>query len=320
MLKQSWQIEEYSRIPLNPPFSKREEIWIEKRRISLWEYGLFIIGYQWKINKEILDTLKNLCKQKFCLFVQIETLDYDSNLKLPTVFDHPPQKESQNSLSLRGMSREWQGEFQNSYYKKFIPPYTTLIDLTKTEEEILSRMKPKWRYNIRLAEKKWVVVEQVDKHIGNIKKFFELMKETSERNNFSGNTLEYYKIFLKSIEESQLFFAYFEKKIIAAGIFVTSEDTMIYYYGTSSSEYRSIMAPYLLQWRVIEHAKKRKLKLYDFLWVAWPDEKNSSLAGVTDFKMKLSEDRRFVSESYIWVNKKWKYRIIKLLKKLKNSA
>jgi lipid II:glycine glycyltransferase (peptidoglycan interpeptide bridge formation enzyme) len=115
------------------------------------------------------------------------------------------------------------------------------------------------------------------------------MKETTGRNNFSGNTLEYYKTYLESIQESQLFFAYFEKKVIAAGIFITSEDTMIYYYGASGSEYRSLMAPYLLQWRVIEHAKKRKLKLYDFLGVAGPDETNSSLAGVTDFKMKLSE-------------------------------
>ena len=38
------------------------------------------------------------------------------------------------------------------------PPDTTLIDLTKSEDEILSAMRSKWRYNIRLAEKKGVVV------------------------------------------------------------------------------------------------------------------------------------------------------------------
>jgi lipid II:glycine glycyltransferase (peptidoglycan interpeptide bridge formation enzyme) len=40
------------------------------------------------------------------------------------------------------------------YYKKFITPYTALIDLEKTEEDILADMKPKGRYNIKLAKKK----------------------------------------------------------------------------------------------------------------------------------------------------------------------
>ena len=38
------------------------------------------------------------------------------------------------------------------------PPDTTLIDLTKSEDELLSAMRSKWRYNIRLAQKKGVVV------------------------------------------------------------------------------------------------------------------------------------------------------------------
>ncbi len=299
MLKKSWQIEEYFEIPLNSPSKKGEAIcFVEKRKVALGEYGLFIVG----ICRDTLQcvstkTIQNLCKKEKCLFVQIETLDYSIKTGLTT------------RPVLQG--------FKNSYYKKFIPPYTVLIDLEKSEEEILASMKPKGRYNIRLAEKKWVVVEQVDKHIGNIKKFFDLMQETTGRDNFSGNTLEYYKKFLETLENSQLFFAYFEKKVIAWGIFITSEDTMIYYYGASSSEYRNVMAPYLLQWKVIEHAKKRKLKLYDFLGVAGPDETNSSLAGVTDFKMKLSEDRRLVSESYLWVQKKWKYTLIQLLKNFK---
>jgi len=44
--------------------------------------------------------------------------------------------------------------FQFKHYKKFITPHTAVIDLEKSEEEILANMKPKGRYNIRLAEKK----------------------------------------------------------------------------------------------------------------------------------------------------------------------
>jgi len=47
------------------------------------------------------------------------------------------------------------------------------------------------------------------------------MQETTSRNNFAGNTLEYYKVFLESLDNSQMMFAYHEGEVIAAGIFVT---------------------------------------------------------------------------------------------------
>ena len=46
------------------------------------------------------------------------------------------------------------------------------------------------------------------------------MSETTVRDAFDGNTLEYYKIFLESLENAQMFFAYHDSEIIAAGIFV----------------------------------------------------------------------------------------------------
>jgi len=91
------------------------------------------------------------------------------------------------------------------------------------------------------------------------------MQETTKRDGFSGNTKDYYKTFLTSLENAELFFAYYEGKVIAAGIFVFHDDVAIYYYGASLHEYRKVMAPYLLQWKVIEHSKKRKKKIYDFL-------------------------------------------------------
>jgi len=109
------------------------------------------------------------------------------------------------------------------------------------------------------------VVEQVDKNPYNAKKFFELMQETTSRDNFAGNTLKYYENFLENIENSQLFFAYYEEKIIAAGIFVFDGETALYYYGASGNSHRNLMAPYLLQWTAICHAKKRGCKTYDFL-------------------------------------------------------
>lgn len=292
MLIASWQSEEYfviERDIKNIEGNNYGPIYVEKRAVSLWEYGLFVIGFEGKMDEDTMESLQELCAEEKCLFLQVETIDYSWELN----------------------------ENIGKYYKKFIPPYTALIDLTQSEDEILAAMKPKGRYNIKVARKKWVVVEQVDSHIGNITKFHKLMSETTARDRFAGNTLEYYKVFLESLENSQMFFAYHEQEIIAAWIFVVEWDVMTYYYGASSNHKRNLMAPYLLQWSAIEHAIKRGCKIYDFLGVAGDNEKNSSLAGVTDFKMKLSPNKTLVSGSRLFVHKKLKYILISLLRKLK---
>lgn len=285
MLQKSLQTETFFEI---------DGVFIEKRKVSLGEYWLFVIWLNKELTEKQIQLFQQLCKKEKCLFIQIESIQYTE----VSFF--------QNVLPFK----EW-------YYKKFIPPYTAVIDLTKNEEEILNHMKPKGRYNINLAGKKWVTVWKVEKIKENIEVYHSLMQETTSRDNFSGNTYWYYETFLTTLENSELFIAYFEWKAIAGWIFVFKWDTSYYYYGASSNEHRNLMAPYLLQWSAILEAKKRACKIYDFLWIATPWEENSSLAGVTDFKLKLSQDSRKVSESIIWIHKKWKYRLIQIARKLK---
>ena len=287
MLQKSWQVEKSIYL---------KNIFIEKRKVSLWEFWLFTLWVDYKdIPKDFLDEIKNLCKVENALFFQIETLDYK----------HFEEKDL-----------DW---FEKKYYKKFITPFTAIIDLEKSEDEILADMKQKWRYNIRLAEKKWVKIMEAEKTEKNIKIFYDLMMETTSRDNFFWNTFDYYKIFLDELPYSKLLFAYFEGKIISAWIFVFLENEAIYYYWASTSEkqYRNLMAPYLLQWKAIQIAKEKWIKIYDFLWTAWETEKNSPLAWVTDFKLKFTKQSQKVSESFLFINKKFKYKFIKFLKKLK---
>ena len=271
-------------------------IQVEKRKVSMWEYWLFVLWVEKNISEEKITKLINLTKKEKALFIQIETLNYTDNIKVLN--------------KLEG--------FLNWYYKKFITPYTAIIDLKKSEEQILSEMKPKWRYNIRLAEKKWVLVKQVEKNKQNIQKYYNIMLETTSRDNFSWNSLKYYETFLEKIENSQLLLAFKDDEVIAWWIFVFDEDVSIYYYwaSTSNKKYRNLMAPYLLQWEAIKIAKNINSKIYDFLWVASTWDKNSSLIWVTDFKSKFSSDFIEASKSFIFINKKFKYFIINILRKI----
>lgn len=270
-------------------------IFIEKRSIWLGKFWLFSLWIEenQKINEE---KIVELCRKENCLFVQIETFWVENNI----------------SLSLKN--------FQKWYYKKFITPHTALINLSQSEEEILANMKPKWRYNINLAKKKWVEVFNTEKTQENIKIFYDLMLETTSRDHFSGNTLEYYQNFLEKFTESELIFTKYDGKILSAWIFIFNSEISIYYYwaSTSDKQYRNLMAPYLMQWFAIGKAKEIWSKYYDFLWVASPWEKNSPLAWVTDFKLKFTPDVKNVSDSYIFVNKKISYFLFQILKKIKS--
>jgi len=277
-----------------------ENIQIEKRSIGINQYWFFILAWNLEniSKKETFEKIKELAEKENVLFVQIETLDY---------------LEEENIYKDLFKNNIW-------YYKKFITPFTAIIDLEKTEDEILALMKPKWRYNIKLATKKWVVVKSVEKTEENIKKYYNLMQQTTSRDKFSGNNLDYYIIFLNKLENSELLLAYKDDEVIAGWIFVFDKEVSIYYYwaSTSKKEYRNLMAPYLLQWEAIKIAKFRNSKIFDFLWVADPKSKNDPLSWVTNFKKKLTPDIRKVSESYIFINKKVKYSLFKILRKIKS--
>ena len=128
-------------------------------------------------------------------------------------------------------------------------------------------MKPKGRYNIKLAQKKGIVVKVLEKTDENIEKFYALMTQTTKRDGFSGNNLEYYQHFLQELEESELLGSFYGDVLIASGIFIFHEGVGIYYYGASSSDeaYRNMMAPYLLQWEAITLAIGKGCHIFDFL-------------------------------------------------------
>ena len=85
------------------------------------------------------------------------------------------------------------------------PPDSTLVDLTGTEEEILEKMHSKWRYNIRLSERKGVTIHR---YLGNdinlsekLDKFYELTKITNARDGNASHAKSYYLDLIKSSAE-----------------------------------------------------------------------------------------------------------------------
>ncbi len=157
------------------------------------------------------------------------------------------------------------------------PPDSTLVDLSGTEEEILEKMHSKWRYNIRLSERKGGVIHR---YLGNdinlsekLDKFYELTKITNARDGNASHAKSYYLDLIKSSAEEiskgrdvpviSLYIAEHEGEEIASIMTLFSHDEAIYLYGASSNNKRNLMPNHLLQWTAMKDAKAYGSKFYD---------------------------------------------------------
>lgn len=77
------------------------------------------------------------------------------------------------------------------------------------------------------------------------------------------------------------------------------------------------MASYLLQWKAMAIAKERGCQVFDLLGIADPDDNYSPLAGVTDFKLKLTGNTRVWPETQILVTRGFVYLLLMMRKKIK---
>jgi len=168
--------------------------------------------------------------------------------------------------------------------KQIQPKKTIILDLHKSEEELLGQMHQKTRYNIRLAQKKGLIIKEAG--IEKIDVFLKLSEQTAKRDKFFLHPKEYYRKMMEVLGSDgivKLFLAKHNNKIMAANLICFFGKTAIYLHGASDYSYRNLMAPYLLQWEVIKQAKANDFQYYDFGGInekKWP--------GVTRFKQGFS--------------------------------
>ncbi len=154
------------------------------------------------------------------------------------------------------------------------PPRTITLDISGSEDQILARMKQKTRYNLRLAEKKGIVVRPSD----DLNIWDKLMQETGERDAFGVHSRAYYQKAYDLFHPSgscELLLAEFEGEPLAAIMVFARGNRAWYFYGASSNAHREKMPTYLLQWEGIRWARAKGCTEYD-LWGV-PDEDEATL-------------------------------------------
>jgi lipid II:glycine glycyltransferase (peptidoglycan interpeptide bridge formation enzyme) len=201
------------------------------------------------ISGQFWQEVDSICKKNHAIFLKIE----------PDVWDDP--------------SIYYPSSFILSPHN-IQPPRTIVISIKDDEDKILARMKPKCRYNIRLAEKKGVTIRAWD----DISAFHEMMTVTGGRDNFGVHSKEYYQRAYELFHSNgtcELLVAEYEGKPLASLMVFANAARAWYVYGASNDQERNRMPTYLLQWEAIRWAKARGCDEYD-LWGV-PDENEETL-------------------------------------------
>ena len=173
--------------------------------------------------------------------------------------------------------------------KEIQPKRTVIVDLGKSEEELLAAMHHKTRYNIKVAEKYGIIARpSYDLDV-----FWKLMQKTAKRDRFSSHAKSYYEKLIKFFENNEsvkvdLVLALRDERplrdmpehALAGAIMLTHGDTAYYLHGALNHEHRALMAPYALHWGMMKYLKQQGLKYYDF----WGIDARR-YPGVTRFKL-----------------------------------
>lgn len=204
------------------------------------------------------DEVETECHRRHAIFLTME----------PDAWDGGSESEAARMLSVAAGAR------LNTAGRSIQPRRTIIVDLQGSEDSILSRLKPKCRYNIGLARRKGIEVRPW----GDVAAFHAMMVHTGKRDGFGVHSAQYltraYDLFRKQ-GQAEVFAAVHDGKPLAGLMVFRRGRRAWYFYGASSDEKRELMPNYLLQWEAMRWAKQTGAEEYD-LWGV-PDQDEAAL-------------------------------------------
>ena len=243
----------------------RKSMGIDMVRLGIYDHKKLIEGWQLTFHKiphlpftigyfpkgpvpsqEMLETLVRVGRQHKAIFIQLE-----------------PNTTTDEPVAISSFP-----DIHHAHHPLFTS-FTFVLDLTKSEDALLASMHNKTRYNIRLAERKGVVIREDDSEKA-FAAYLTLSEETTHRQGFYAHNRRYHKVMWKTLHDAgiaKLFTATFEGNIITAWIIFCWKDTVYYPYGASSRLHREVMAPNLMLWEIAKWAKRQGYFYFD-LWGA----------------------------------------------------
>lgn len=233
------------------------------------------------LRQQVLADLQELGKRQKAIFVKMDP-------EVVLWMGIPDEEGAEETSTGQELKRELQQRGWRFSAEQIQFRNTVWMDVSRSEDELLARMKQKTRYNIRLAERKGVIVRRGGTE--DLQVLYRMYAETSVRDGFVIRPERYYlrvwQTFMGAGMATPLI-AEVEGEVVAALVLFHFGKTAWYLHGMSREAHRNLMPTYLLQWEAMRIAKEMGCARYD-LWGA-PDvfDETDSMWGVFRFKQGL---------------------------------
>ncbi|MBQ6313923.1 peptidoglycan bridge formation glycyltransferase FemA/FemB family protein [Candidatus Saccharibacteria bacterium] len=215
-----------------------------------------------KAVKEIFEKIREAAKKEKCVFVRVrpQLLASEKNL---TILKDLGLKKSPMHLAAE---------------------HTVMIDLTKSEDELLSAMRRQTRYEVRRVDKLGIKVSR-DNSEKIFKEFHKVQTETAKRQGFVPPSL---KVLLAEREafgdNIWIYKAELDKKAIAYGLIIADGLEGDYYEAASTELNRKLPGAYAIIWRTMRDLKAHGYERFNLWGIAPSGQPHHRYAGVTTFK------------------------------------
>lgn len=213
------------------------------------------------INQDLILNVKKVAQEKKAVFVKLEPDVQEFYFKNGTdkYSYHPEIDTSQVVVSPKSM---------------FLP-FSFILDISKSEEELLQLMHSKTRYNIKVANRHGVQVQE-ENNLAGLKNYLKLQQITTSRQGFYLHTPQYFQALWDTIGHTKMMkilTAYYQGQPISSVIAMIIKNRLFYVYAASSNQSREVMAPTLAMWETIRMGKSYGCTSFDMWGSLGPDAK-----------------------------------------------
>ena len=215
-----------------------------------------------KLVTKVLDKIKTIAKKEKCVFVRMR----------PQL---PANEKNLKTLEKLGLKKS---------PMHLAAEHTVIIDLTKSEEDLLAEMRRQTRYEVRRADKVGIKVTKSNDE-GIFKEFQAVQAETAKRQNFVPPSLKTLLAEKEAFGDNIVIYkACLDKEPVAYGLIIKGGMEADYYEAASTLLNRKIPGAYALLWQAIRDLKAEGYARFNLWGIAPAGQPNHRYAGVTTFK------------------------------------
>ena len=192
-----------------------------------------------------------------------------------------------------------------------VPTKTVLVNLEMTEAELLTQMKSKTRYNIRLAERRGVTTEVVDgtsilQTSSYANKFYDIYKQNCRRLKMGTPKRSVLDKIIEAFGDKLFIVCGYLKdgEVGAVALYIVANDTVSYQMNGSTDAGRHDLATNLVVWQGMCEGKRRGCQWFDFEGIDDGRYNVKKWEGFSRFKTGFGGEVVTLIGSYI---KKWAF-------------